>query len=206
MTRDLTTVRFAGTLDSVPLPHKIHGDLQGAVDAINIPAYVIDPSGVIRWINRAAREIAGDIEGQQFTSVVAPEDRRRAREFFARKVAGTATVTDAEFAIVNTHGDRVTIEVSSVPLQRGHRVIGVFGQVPHSVFEAPPATHPTLTPRQTEVLRLLELGRSTRQIADELHLSTETVRNHVRGVLRALGVHSRLEAVTIARRDHLVAN
>jgi two-component system, NarL family, nitrate/nitrite response regulator NarL len=56
------------------------------------------------------------------------------------------------------------------------------------------------------VLRLLEHGRSTRQIAQQLHLSPETVRNHVRGVLRALKVHSRLEAVALARRDHLLAN
>ncbi len=47
---------------------------------------------------------------------------------------------------------------------------------------------------------MLEGGRSTRQIAEELHLSPETVRNHIRHVLRALGVHSRLEAVTLARR------
>jgi len=51
------------------------------------------------------------------------------------------------------------------------------------------------------VLRLLEQGRSTKQIAQELHLSSETVRNHIRHLLRALGVHSRLEAVAIARQD-----
>ena len=54
-------------------------------------------------------------------------------------------------------------------------------------------------PRQEEVLRLLERGRSTRQIAAELHLSTETVRNHIRRLFRALGVNSRLEAVAAAR-------
>jgi DNA-binding NarL/FixJ family response regulator len=71
--------------------------------------------------------------------------------------------------------------------------------------ERPPTAHPHLTPRQTEVLRLLEHGRSTNQIAAELHLSTETVRNHVRGILQALDVHSRLEAVAVARHDHLVS-
>jgi DNA-binding NarL/FixJ family response regulator len=50
-----------------------------------------------------------------------------------------------------------------------------------------------------EVLRLLEQGRSTKQIAAELHLSTETVRNHIRRLFRALGVNSRLEAVAAAR-------
>ncbi len=43
------------------------------------------------------------------------------------------------------------------------------------------------------------------QIARELHLSIETVRNHVRHILRALDVHSRLEAVAVARREHLLA-
>jgi len=52
------------------------------------------------------------------------------------------------------------------------------------------------------VLRLLEHGRSTAQIAAELNLSVETVRNHVRYLLKALGVRSRLEAVAVARHAH----
>ena len=65
-----------------------------------------------------------------------------------------------------------------------------------------PHTHPDLdlTPRQAEVLELLERGLSTKQIAGQLHLSTETVRNHIRHLLRAVGAHSRLEAVAIANR------
>ena len=49
------------------------------------------------------------------------------------------------------------------------------------------------------MLRLLEHGRSTKQIAAELQLSTETVRNHIRGLFRALDVNTRLEAVAAAR-------
>ena len=70
---------------------------------------------------------------------------------------------------------------------------------PDDTATAPP---PHLTPRQVEVLRLLEQGRSTKQIAAELHVSTETVRNHIRRLFRALGVHSRLEAVAAARASH----
>jgi two-component system nitrate/nitrite response regulator NarL len=64
-----------------------------------------------------------------------------------------------------------------------------------------PVPHPELhlTPRQAEVLALLERGHSTAQIAEELHLSRETVRNHVRHMFRKVGVHSRLEAVAAAR-------
>jgi PAS domain S-box-containing protein len=184
---------------------ELGGDVEAALHNISIPAYVIDRSGVIRWVNPAGLRIVGDVRGQQFTSVVVPEDRRRSREVFAQKIAGTAVVTDAEVVIVDAYGDRVSVEVSSVPLMRGDRVIGVFGQVSQRPAEPAPH-HPALTPRQTEVLRQLEHGRSTRQIAAELHLSVETVRNHVRGIFRALGVHSRIEAVAVARQEHLVAN
>ena len=85
---------------------------------------------------------------------------------------------------------------------RGEHVVGVFGQVSDLVEELHARPDLNLTPRQGEVLELLERGRSTAQIADELHLSTETVRNHIRHVLRATGAHSRLEAVAIANRAH----
>jgi DNA-binding NarL/FixJ family response regulator len=82
---------------------------------------------------------------------------------------------------------------------RGERVVGVFGLLGGRSDEKPAAPPPHLTPRQSEVLRLLEQGRSTKQIAAELQLSTETVRNHIRRLFQALGVHSRLEAVAVAR-------
>ena len=183
---------------------RMGGDVEDALEQINIPSYVLDTSGVIRWVNPAAERIVGDVRGRQFTSVVAPEDARRSREVFAQKVVGAATSTDAEVTLIDGNGKRVAVEVCSVRLTQGHRVIGVFGQVIHDV-EPATVPHPHLTTRQGEILGLLEHGRSTKQIADELHLSPETVRNHVRHVLRALGVHSRLEAVAMARRERLVA-
>ncbi|MFZ0340789.1 MAG: LuxR C-terminal-related transcriptional regulator [Gaiellaceae bacterium] len=176
-------------------------DLEGALDHVNVPSYVIDRAGVVRWMNEAARAMVGDQVGRQFTSVVAPEDTRRARELFARKILGNTAVTDAPVAVVDAAGGRVGVEISSVPLRKGEHVVGVFGQVSSVVEE--PHSHPELhlTPRQAEVLGLLERGRSTVQIADELHLSRETVRNHVRHLLQALGASSRLEAVAVARGD-----
>ena len=163
---------------------KIGGDIEDALENVNVPAYVIDVTGVIRWVNPAARQLVGDVRGRQFTSVVAPEDRPRAKELFAQKVLGTAAVTDADAVLFDADGDRVSVEISSVPLKSGERVIGVFGQVVHRRVEAKPS-HPSLTPRQAQVLSLLEHGRSTRQMAQELHLSPETVRNHVRAVLKS---------------------
>jgi PAS domain S-box-containing protein len=177
----------------------VGGDVERALESVGVPSYVLDTTGVVRWINAAAERLVGDVRGRHFTSVVAPEDSRRARELFSRKVLGTTAATDATGVLVSTGGTRVAVEISSAPLMSGERVVGVFG-----LFEGRPedkgtAPHPHLTPRQVEVLRLLEQGRSTKQIAAELHVSTETVRNHIRRLFRALGVHSRLEAVAAAR-------
>jgi DNA-binding NarL/FixJ family response regulator len=61
-----------------------------------------------------------------------------------------------------------------------------------------------LTPRQHEILLLVSEGLSTKQIARELWLSPATVRNHVAAIMIALGTHSRLEAVSNARRAGLL--
>jgi PAS domain S-box-containing protein len=181
------------------------GDVGQALEEIGVPSYAIDSTGVIRWLNASARRLVGDVRGRQFTSVVAPEDTHRAREQFARKIAGKAASTEADVVVVDAQGARHAVEISSVPLLEGGHVIGVFGQVVN-VEDAPPPLHPHLTARQAQILRMLEHGRSTKQIASELHLSQETVRNHIRHVLRALGVHSRLEAVALARRQPAIVN
>jgi PAS domain S-box-containing protein len=176
-------------------------DVEDALDHVNVPSYVIDRAGVVRWMNQAAREVVGDRVGRQFTSVVAPEETRRARELFARKILGNTQVTDAPVVVVDPDGGRVAVEISSLPLRQGEHVVGVFGQVSAVLEEPHPHPELHLTPRQSEVLKLLELGRSTTQIAEELHVSRETVRNHVRHLLHALGASSRLEAVALARGD-----
>jgi PAS domain S-box-containing protein len=179
------------------------GDVEDALDRVNVPSYMIDEHGIIRWVNQAARQLVGDVRGRQFTSVVAPEDTGRARQAFAKHMIGTEDV-DAPVVLLDEDGDRISVEVSSVCLFRGHRVVGVFGQLADIDEHPEPPLHPHLTPRQAEVLRLLERGSSTEQIADRLHLSPETVRNHIRALFRVLGVHSRLEAVAVGRNQHLV--
>jgi len=175
--------------------------VKDALERVNVPSYVIDSAGVIRWVNPAGERLVGDVRGRQFTSVVAPEETRRAQQVLARKVVGNEEVTDSEVVLIDRDGGRLSVEVSSIPLVRGEHVVGVFGQLSDVAEEPVPHPELHLTPRQSEVLALLERGQSTEQIADELHLSRETARNHVRHLLRAIGVHSRLEAVAAARAE-----
>lgn len=60
-----------------------------------------------------------------------------------------------------------------------------------------------LTSRQVEVLAELCAGRSNREIAEYLGMSENTVRVHVSAIFRELGVHSRTEAVLLAKRKGL---
>ena len=191
------------TLDGVSALESLGHDVEEALEHINVPSYVLDTHGIIRWINPAAERLVGDVRGKLFTSVVAPEEKSRAQDEFAKKVSGTVMTTDADVLLLDEHGDRILVDLSSVRLRRGDQVVGVFGQVNHEPLSEPVAALTALTPRQSEILRLLEHGRSTEQIADELQLSRETVRNHIRHLMQALGVHSRLEAVALARHEHM---
>jgi PAS domain S-box-containing protein len=170
------------------------------LDDVVVPTYVVDRVGLIRWVNPAARELVGDARGRRFTSVVAPEETLEAREHFARELSGSERVTDAEVVLLDDGGGRVDADISSVPLLGDHRIVGVFGQISEVAVAAREDASRHLDSGQTQVLRLLSRGASTEQIGEMLQLSRETVRNHVRGLLRALGVDTRLEAVVAARR------
>ena len=61
----------------------------------------------------------------------------------------------------------------------------------------------TLSRRELEVLRLMTQGLNTGGIAERLHLSRATVRNHAQSIFAKLAVHSRLEAVAFATKHRL---
>lgn len=63
---------------------------------------------------------------------------------------------------------------------------------------------PRLTDRELEVLRLVARGMGNREIARELFISENTVKNHVRNILEKLQLHSRMEAVMYAVREKIL--
>jgi DNA-binding NarL/FixJ family response regulator len=63
---------------------------------------------------------------------------------------------------------------------------------------------PKLTARELEVLNLVAHGLNNREIAKQLFISENTVKNHVRNILEKLQLHSRMEAVMYAVREKLL--
>jgi DNA-binding NarL/FixJ family response regulator len=63
---------------------------------------------------------------------------------------------------------------------------------------------PSLTEREIDVLKLVAKGLSNREISEELYISENTVKNHVRNILEKLHLHSRMEAVVYAMREKLL--
>jgi two-component system NarL family response regulator len=63
---------------------------------------------------------------------------------------------------------------------------------------------PRLTDREMEVLKLVAKGMNNRDIAKQLFISENTVKNHIRNMLEKLQLHSRMEAVVYAVREKLL--
>lgn len=105
---------------------------------------------------------------------------------------------------------RQSLRLSTViaPLQNpASRIVGLVVVTRHVGIGAAggsrdfgPAGQRALSAREQDVLHLLREGYRPRSIAGILHLSPQTVRNHLKAVFRKTGTHSQEELITMARR------
>lgn len=63
---------------------------------------------------------------------------------------------------------------------------------------------PTLTPRESDILRALVEGKTSKMIATDLHLSPETVREYIARIYRKLDVHNRAQCIVQALQRRLI--
>jgi DNA-binding CsgD family transcriptional regulator len=178
--------------------------LEATLGALPVPAYTNDLRGFVTWQNAAAQAIVGDLRGVHYSKAVPPAELQRARETWAAvTLSGVTRRRTGSFRAAD--GELAKLEVIVAPIRVDGDIVGVFGiAIPSNDL---PPTSPTaqLSPRQLEVLRLLVQAKSTSQIAADLHLAPETVRNYVRSLLKALGARTRLEATLVALRDGIVS-
>ena len=127
-------------------------------------------------------------EAQPETHIVVLVDRASAAECGQLLAFGaTAVVTK------DTSRDDLLTAISLA--SRGMRVMPSAG----GGVEREPLGPDLLTPREAEVLELLQQGRSNSEIAAHLHVGLETVRTHARNIYRKLGVSSRRELAAFVR-------
>jgi DNA-binding NarL/FixJ family response regulator len=84
-----------------------------------------------------------------------------------------------------------------VPQRLVMPLLGMLHEVPDTGWRP---LHSRLTTREWQIVELLGDGATTERIAEQLVLSATTVYSHVKSIMRKLGVHSRREVITAARR------
>jgi len=182
------------------------------VDRLVVPVSIHDVDGRFVHTNPAAERAAGFsnayLLGRHFTELVRTEERAGVERQFRRAVE-RGEPTDFETAFFDASGHLRGVRVQHLPLRDGDTIVGVLTlafdvrRPPSEIIGLKP--NPRLTLRQRQILELIASGLSTEEVARELTLSTETVRNHLRNASKALRAHSRVEAIATAQRLGLLA-
>jgi len=194
------------------VPYPLHDVDLWLVDSLLVPVSLHDVDGRFVHANAAAERASGysnaQLRGRHFTDLLRPEARENVETQFRRAVE-RGEPADFVTVFVDAGGHLRGTRAQHLPLRHDDTIVGVL----ILAFEVrrPPSEHlrlqpaPRVTPRQREILALIAAGLSTAEVANELTLSRETVRNHLRNASRELRAHTRVEAIAAAQRLGLLA-
>jgi DNA-binding NarL/FixJ family response regulator len=111
------------------------------------------------------------------------------------KEISSEEVADAIRSVVQGHS-RISPAMAS-------KLLTEFQAMSKRTDDRQPLAPPKLTERELQILRLVAKGLGNRDIAQQLFISENTVKNHIRNILEKLQLHSRMEAVIYAVREKL---
>ena len=109
------------------------------------------------------------------------------------------SIEEVASAIRAVHGGQSLISPSMAS-----KLLNEFASMIKRTDDRQQVPTPRLTDREMEVLKLVAKGLNNRDIAKELFISENTVKNHIRNILEKLQLHSRMEAVVYAVREKLL--
>ena len=178
--------------------------LEDVLNRVRDGVCAVGPDGRVLFWNRAAEHILGYPSREVLG--------RPCREVFAgRDGHDDKPVQHIDMRARTKDGQPVWLDMSFVTLPRtksrsgnGHGNDNVVLHVFRDVTATATNGTADLTRRELEVLRLIAEGARTRAVAERLHLSPATVRNHVQNIFSKLTAHNRLEAVAYATRHRLL--
>jgi len=109
------------------------------------------------------------------------------------------SIEEVATAIRSVHGGQSLISPSMAS-----KLITEFAAMTRRSGDRQQVAAPRLTDREMEVLKLVAKGLNNRDLAKQLFISENTVKNHIRNILEKLQLHSRMEAVVYAVREKLL--
>ena len=197
---------LAMLLDAEPDIHVV-GEAKGVEDALNLTASfgpdvvlidveLFDGSGI-----EACRSITDSGQLTRVIMLTVSDEEVHLYESVKSGASGyllkTATIEEVAQAI------RLVAEGQSlISPSMATKLLGQFKTM--SRGDSNPDPGPRLTNREIEVLKLVAKGLNNRDVATELFISENTVKNHVRNILEKLQLHSRMEAVMYAVREKIL--
>jgi PAS domain S-box-containing protein len=158
--------------------------------------YVEVNPAAVALLGRTREELLGT---SSFANIAPAERRIAARHWQAFLESGEYSGTRA---LVRPDGSEVEIDYAARLAVIGERRLAIFVSLASTDLPAdsPSGRRPagSLTTREREVITLIAMGRETNEIAEQLHISSETVRTHVRNAMSKLGARTRAQLVAIA--------
>jgi PAS domain S-box-containing protein len=155
----------------------------------------VNPSAVA-LLGRTREELLGT---SSFENIRPAEQSIAARQWQAFLKSGEDSGTRA---LVRPDGSEVEIDYAARLAVIGERRLAIFVSLASADVAAEAQSDRTaagsLTAREREVITLIAMGRETNEIAEQLHISSETVRTHVRNAMSKLGARTRAQLVAIA--------
>ena len=191
------------------------------VDGTADAAFAVDSAGRISAWNKAAVELFGLSEAQVLGvhshKIFQCDDENgptcSERCVIERAVADDRLQTNFDLRLQTSNG-KLWCNLSSLiandsvsgvphaiyvvrPIEIGKRLEQAFSEFVRTQARSLTASgiSARLTSREVEVLKSLAKGHGTRRIANQLHISSATVNNHVKHILTKFDVHTRLEAI-----------
>ena len=174
-------------------------------EAAGVALALVDDARRITRVNRAFCDLVGHTQERAATmrldDLVAPGTQSVAIPAWDVRTAGTRP---ARVSVVRADGTRIDVRFGALSsVIKGSHLI---------VLAASRAARPTdmgsgrrhggkLTRREQESLRLVARGMTTTVAAQQLGISPETVRTHVRNAMNKLGARTRAQAIAVALRD-----
>lgn len=188
---------------------EVVGEAEDGVQAVEV-AQELEPDVVLMDVRmprasgiEAAREIKLSLPGTKIVMLTVSDDEddlyesvRAGANGYLLKEVSIEEVADAVRAVARGH--------SLISPSMASKLLNEFNELARRAEERQRAISPRLTDRELEVLRLVAKGLSNREIAVELFIAENTVKNHVRNILEKLHLHSRMEAVVYAMREKLL--